>query len=198
MRLLFILTGMAEAVEGKNSTGEATHKFYGELRLMKLDFFVRYPDYLANHLLNLYESNSEPELLEAAKSIMIGEEPDIRTILMVRWKYGAYERIETALSILETPGLIKTVRDTTAHGRPWTYLIFESAFKLVSEATIQQPSLAWYARQIEAIKLLPNMNGSELKEAQYAIPEYENAAIGRTIPRIKEKVIKRLETLDVK
>jgi hypothetical protein len=198
MRLLFILTGMAEAIEGNTPTGEATHKFHGELRLMKLDFFVRYPDYLANHLLNLYESCSEPKLLEAAKSIMIGDEPDLRTILMVRWKYGAYERIETALSILEAPGLIKTVRDTAAHGRPWTYLIFESAFKLVSEAINQQPSLNWYARQIDAIKLLPNLNGSELKEAQYAIPEYENAAIGRTIPRIKEKVIDRLEAFDAK
>lgn len=187
---------MSDALEGEVSDGHPSHKFSGELKLMKLDFYVRYPDYLANQLLEQYRTSGGVKFLHLAREIMMGEEPDIRTILMVRWRYGAYERIETALSILEAPGLIRAVRDTQAPGKPWTYLIFPSAFSVVADAINQQPSLAWYMRQIDAIKCLPKTTGSALKDAQYSVPEYENAAIGKPIPSIRNKVINLLEQLD--
>lgn len=197
MRLLFILTEMSDRLKNVPDSKAPTHKFIGELKLMKLDFYVRYPDYLANQLIDEFQSNQDTNCLKMAHEIMNGEEPDIRTILMVRWRYGAYEKIETALAILEAPGLIKAVRDVRAPGKPWSYLIFPSAFHVAMDAVAQEPTLTWYLRQIEAIKLLPRMSGSELKDAQYSVPEYENAAIGKQIPRIGEKVTERLEAYNV-
>ncbi len=43
-------------------------------------------------------------MLLAAKRSVEGQELDIRTILMIGWKIGAYQIIETALSILESRG----------------------------------------------------------------------------------------------
>lgn len=196
IRLLYIFTGLAEPVSGAVKAGDPTHVFSGEKRLMALDFYMRYPDYLANQLLSQYENSGDAQLLVLAEDILDGEEPDVRTVLMVRWKRGAYQKIETALSILEAPGLIKTVKDTSKKGHPWTYLIFPKAYELAKDASIQQPSLKWYQKQIMALKKIPyQKSGTELKQDQYSISEYENASLGKVIPTIKNKVMSRLEML---
>ncbi len=196
IRLLYIFTGLAEPISGDNKIGEPTHAFSGEKRLMALDFYIRYPDYLANQLLDRYESCGDKKFLSLVDKILKGDEPDVRTVLMVRWKRGAYQKIETALSILEAPGLIKTVKDMDKQGHPWTYLIFPQAYEVVKDATTQQSSLGWYEKQVAALKHLPyQKSGTGLKQEQYDVPEYENAALGSVIPTIKTQVISRLEKL---
>ncbi|NQZ56075.1 MAG: hypothetical protein HRT88_01200 [Lentisphaeraceae bacterium] len=195
MRLLYILTGLAEPYTGDSLTRKPSHVFVGEKRLMALDFYMRYPDYLANEILNLYEDNQDESLLALAKKMMEGDEPDVRTILMVRWKRGAYQRVETALSILEAPGLIKTVQDTSKPGKPWAYLLFPLAFDVAKDAIIQQPSLDWYPRQVSALKNIHyEKSGTELKKGQYSVREYDEANLGSIIPSIKNQVYKRLES----
>ncbi len=198
IRLLYILTGLAEPITGEILTNNPSHVFTGEKRLMALDFYMRYPDYLAHQLLEQYEDSNDPSLLKLAKKIMeSSDEPDIRTILMVRWKRGAYQKVETALSILEAPGLIKTVQNTTKQGQPWTYLIFPQAFVVAEDAVVQQPSLAWYPRQVSALKQLPyKKSGTSLKQDQYSVPEYEKTKLGNVIPPIKHRVLKRLEKMN--
>ena len=197
IRLLYILTGLAEPITGEILPNNPSHVFTGEKRLMALDFYMRYPDYLANQLLEQYKDSKNPSLLKLAKEIMDGDEPDIRTILMVRWKRGAYQKVETALSILEAPGLIKTVQDAASQGQPWTYLLFPHAFAVAQEAVVQQPSLAWYPRQVKALTKLPyKKSGTSLKQDQYSVPEYEKAKIGHVIPPIKHRVLNRLEKLN--
>ena len=197
IRLLYLLTGLSKTIE--NSTYKemgASHIFSGEKRLMALDFYIRYPDYLADRLLDEYDSTDpkNENILLVAKRILEGEEPDMRTILMVRWKMGAYQKIETALSILESRGLITTIQDIGAQGKPWSYLIYPEAFQVAHNAILQQPDLSWYSRQVEAIKLFPfNVSGGKLKEEQYKNPEYRNTPIGRVIPSIKDRVLTRLE-----
>ena len=196
IRLLYILTGLAEPIEGKIEAADSTHIFVGEKRLMALDFYIRYPDYLANRLLDHYENCGDAQLLFLANEILKDDEPDIRTVLMVRWKRGAYQRVETALSILEAPGLIKTVKDVLKKGHPWTYIIYPKAYEIAKEAIIQQPSLSWYGKQVDALKQLPyQQSGTSLKQEQYDVPEYEKTALGSVIPTIKPQVIERLEKL---
>ncbi|MCI5222889.1 MAG: hypothetical protein D3924_09505 [Candidatus Electrothrix sp. AR4] len=196
IRLLFILTGLSNQLD-EPSSENPSHIFTGEKRLMALDFYMRYPDYLAHQLLEQYEINNDSTVLMAANEIMVGDEPDIRTILMVRWKHGAYQPIETALSILEAPRLIRTVQDTSKQGQPWTYLIFPKAFIVVQDAVEQQPSLAWYSKQVSALKHIPyQKSGTSLKDGQYSVPEYKKTKIGQIIPPIKEQVLKRLEKLN--
>ncbi|MFZ2634224.1 MAG: hypothetical protein WA081_17560 [Desulfosalsimonadaceae bacterium] len=197
IRLLYILTGLAEPITGEILPNKPSHIFTGEKRLMALDFYMRYPDYLANQLVKQYEDSKDPRLLRLAKEIMDGDEPDIRTILMVKWKHGAYQKVETALSILEAPGLIKTVQDTASQGQPWTYLLFPQAFTVAQNAVVQQPSLAWYPRQVKALMHLPyKKSGTSLKQDQYSVPEYERAELGHVIPPIKHQVLNRLEKLN--
>ncbi|MGN7126998.1 hypothetical protein [Methylorubrum populi] len=44
---------------------------------MAIDFLVRYPDYLADELLSLYESERDPDILAAAQGIFDASEPDV-------------------------------------------------------------------------------------------------------------------------
>ena len=199
IRLLYILTGLADPIKpAELQDSDHTHAFNGEKRLMALDFYIRYPDYLADQLLNQYEETgqSNPNLLNVAKDIMKGDEPDIRTILMVRWKRGAYQKIDTALAILEAPGLIKTVQNTALKGKPWSYLIYPKAFEVAKDAVSQQPSLEWYPKQVSALMLLPyHDSGTSLKDKQYQNFEYGNTKLGNIIPQIKSRVIERLENV---
>ena len=64
------LPGLARAVVVVRTT----------VRLQKLDFWLRNPDYLADELLNDYETSREEPLLAMAASILDSEEPEVRQI----------------------------------------------------------------------------------------------------------------------
>lgn len=49
-----------------------------QVRLQKLDFWLRNPDYLADELLTKYEVSAEARLLELAGLILDSEEPEVR------------------------------------------------------------------------------------------------------------------------
>ena len=78
IRLLFIL------VEGSQPLSEvrdgASSIFRGEAKLHALDFWVRYPDYLAAELLDRFGQEKRVEDFALADLIMSSEEPDIRRI----------------------------------------------------------------------------------------------------------------------
>lgn len=94
IRLLFILS------LGSEETDLGGRVFRGEKRAMAIDFMVRYPDYLADELLNRFENEGDIDALGAAEAIFAADEPDIRTVSMVRWRRGAFQNIEMPLSIL--------------------------------------------------------------------------------------------------
>jgi hypothetical protein len=48
-----------------------------QVRLQKLDFWLRNPDYLADELLTKYEATTEARLLELAGRILDSEEDDV-------------------------------------------------------------------------------------------------------------------------
>ena len=56
----------------------------GQARLQALDFWMRYPDYLANELLNAYEETGLKETFDTAKRIFDDREPDLRHLPMIR------------------------------------------------------------------------------------------------------------------
>jgi hypothetical protein len=87
--------------------------------LQKLDFWVRYPDYLADELLTDYERSGERVLLSIASDILDSEEPELRSIPMLRYKFGAYEPLDMPMSVLSVAGLaIVTVVTHRAAGPP--------------------------------------------------------------------------------
>ncbi|WP_208722318.1 hypothetical protein [Amycolatopsis thermoflava] len=78
----------------------------GQLRLQKLDFWLRNPDFLADELLNDYERSGEPRLLDLAAQILDSEEPEVRRYPMLRHHFGAYEPLDDGLAVLRSPGLV--------------------------------------------------------------------------------------------
>lgn len=106
LRLLFILGGGCHETTTAIDP-EVTHVFQSEKRLMAIDFLVRYPDYLADALLDQFEVSGDVSLLSAADRIFVDDEPSIRTVSMVRWHFGAYQKIETALATLHAYGFVR-------------------------------------------------------------------------------------------
>ena len=88
VRLLFILN--AGKTENPNTEMVETfpHVFGGEKRLQAMDFWVRYPDYLALELIAQHELTGEPTKLDIARSIYDDGEPSLRTIPMLRKHFG--------------------------------------------------------------------------------------------------------------
>jgi len=78
-----------------------------QVRLQKLDFWLRYPDYLADELMNEFERYpDDPGLLRLAGEILDSEEPDLRRLPMLRGRFGAFEGFDTAMAVLVSRGLV--------------------------------------------------------------------------------------------
>ena len=76
LRLLFILHAGARPIDPPDPQTGIIGIFEGEKRLMAIDFWVRYPDYLADQLLDLYDQTKDPALLAEIQAIFDREEPD--------------------------------------------------------------------------------------------------------------------------
>jgi hypothetical protein len=169
-----------------------------QVRLQKLDFWVRNPDYLANELLNEYETDPEsPGLVDEAERILTSQEPDLRRFPMLRHRFGAFEQLDNALSVLVEKGLARKRHRLggarvlqhyyylLAHGRT-------TAAGLVAEA----PALAWYVDRTRiVVNLVDGVGGTRIKERQYLQRDYAGTPIGSYIPAITEQVRARLAAL---
>jgi hypothetical protein len=193
LRLLFILHAGARLTDPIDPQTGVIGVFEGEKRLMAIDFWIRYPDYLADQLLNLYEATKDPALLSEIQSIFDREEPDLRLIKVLRWRYGAFDRIEDALAILSARNLVKPMKKTIPTGSQHDFLIYPAASTFLTAAVQDQPALKWYEDRTRlALVIAGDKSGSALKEMQYEAPEYESTLLSAVIPSIKSRVQKRL------
>lgn len=195
IRLLFVLSEgcqpLAEAV------GEATHIFRGEARLHALDFWMRYPDYLASELLDRFEREGRADDLTLADTIMGSEEPDIRRLPMVRYFFGAFDPIDNALSILKARELV-TITGRKSGGRviETNFLIYTKAFEVCDTAVQTTPVLGWYRDRARVVcDLAGSATGGALKDRQYERSQYAGTELGYQIPSIADAVRQRLDTI---
>ncbi|WP_246782533.1 hypothetical protein [Wohlfahrtiimonas chitiniclastica] len=196
LRLLFILAKGSKAISNE-SQQFGTHIFEGEKRLMAIDFWMRYPDYLADKLLDLYEESKDADLYSSIETIFDNEEPDVRTVSMLRWWRGAYQNIETALSILEAYNLVKSkIKQISENQKRYDFFLGQSAFDFLDQAVIDQPILKWYEERSSLVMLIAkDYSGTRLKEWQYDYEEYKDSSYGAMIPSIKDRVLERLEKI---
>jgi hypothetical protein len=196
IRLLFILVHGAERlVEEKHS--DAAGLFKGETRLHAMDFWVRYPDYLAYELINIFEKTRDIALLTKAEEIFEDEEPDIRRIPMIRWRFGAYEKIDNTLSVLISKGLVRQEgkKNSTAV-QEYHYLIMPRAYLLAESIAQDFPSLGWYEQRAKLVaEVAGNRGGTALKDQQYEHITYANTSLGSIIQPITNVVKTRIEAL---
>lgn len=195
IRILFILTKGCEPLDPP--TAEYHAIFRGEARLHAIDFWIRYPDYLANELLDRYEATQKTEFLNEAERIFLDDEPNLRHLPMIRYRFGAYEKTDSALSVLVCRKLVKR-QEQRASGRvqETEYLISPTAHSLVAVISADYPALSWYSRRTELVlKIAAGRGGSGLKARQYEQISYASTPSGSSIPPIGKTVRARCEEL---
>ncbi|NNU33929.1 hypothetical protein HK413_06785 [Mucilaginibacter sp. S1162] len=159
---------------------------------------MRYPDFLAYELLNKYDETGEEKYLLKAESIIEDQEPDLRSIPMIRYRFGAFENLHESLSLLVSKGLV--YRDGNKSDetiKAYYYYITPLSVQLVEDVTAEFPSLAWYDERAKLVKeIAGSLGGSALKERQYKHMSYATTQLGTQIPSIKNEVINRLKALN--
>lgn len=167
--------------------------FKSEVRIQKLDFLLRNPDYLSYELLQLL--SSRPELKEEIrliiKSIYLSSEPQLRRLEMERFFFGAYEDIDDVISFLSSIDFIKFTSKKSSDLKTIEkqYFVTQYAISKVDSVINDLPAIQWYLNRCKLIKkYFGNLVGSKLKVSQYQIEEYRNTSFKKFIGEVSETV----------
>ncbi|MBP1158619.1 hypothetical protein [Rhodococcus sp. PvR099] len=203
VRILLLIDGACEPLNTAEATDpqfvDAVGVVRAELRLQKLDFWLRNPDYLANELLTEFESSGETPLLELAGSILDSEEPEVRRYPMLRHHFGAYEPLDNALAVLRSAGLvIRRRRGTVDQVRQHDYYLLREGRRVTREVLEQAPPFAYYVDRVALVLALADgKGGNQLKKRQYLQREYAEAARGERIGSVAVRARARLKELQL-
>ncbi|GAA2734000.1 hypothetical protein GCM10010439_55400 [Actinocorallia aurantiaca] len=165
-----------------------------QVRLQKLDFWLRNPDYLANELLNDYAETGDDDFLETAAQILDSDEPEVRRYPMLRHHFGAYEPLEDALAVLRYGGLVaQRRRGTISRIRQHDYYLLAKGREVAEQIIGEAPVFSYYIDRVRLVlQLADNGTGSQLKDRQYKQPEYAEAVRGSRISSVRERARSRL------
>jgi hypothetical protein len=202
VRLLLLLdaaVGEISPAQGRTTPPNAVGVVRTQTLLQKLDFWLRYPDYLADELLNDYEASGETVLLELAAQILDSDEPELRAIPMLRYKFGAYEPLDMPLSVLSVSGLV-VVRPsrTEKRVRHYDYYLTSKGHAVAQSCVHDHQELAWYGQRTKLVVALAQgtgMTGTALRKRQYLQRDYAGTGINDEISSIADRARQRLSTL---
>lgn len=203
VRILLLIAAVADPLDGGRQTAappNAVAVLRSESRLQKLDFWLRNPDYLADELLNDYERSGEQLPLDLAGDILDSDEPEIYAIPMIRYLFGAFERLDRALSMLAAPRLVISVARRSAGGNVVqdNYFLTAKGRDTAEEATRLYPELAWYTERALLVRALAEATGHTalaLRRRQYLQRDYAETPLGEIIPSIADRTRERLAQL---
>lgn len=197
IRLLFILVRASDSIS--NHPEGYVGFFDGKAKLHALDFWVRYPDFLAYELLNKYSETGDPKYYYKAKNIIDEGEPDLRLIPMIRYRFGAFENLNESLSLLISKGLVYQDGDKSEEIiKNYFYYLTPLSIKLVEEIIAEFPVLAWYDERAKLVKEIAGSHGGKaLKDIQYQHMSYATTQLGTQIPSIKNEVVNRLKSINL-
>ncbi len=168
--------------------------FKSEVRLQKIDFLLRNPDYFAYELLNIAtrDRSKKEEIRLIIKKIFNQGEPIIRRLEMERFFFGAYEDIDNIIGFLKSIDFIdfsskKSINLKTIEKE---YFITDTAESKVMNTISDLPSLQWYISRCELIKIyFGSLSGTQLKISQYQIDEYRETSYKNYIGSIYDLVV---------
>jgi hypothetical protein len=171
--------------------------FHGEARLHAFDFWIRNPDYLAAELLDIYETSGDQAFLSAADSIFANEEPDLRRLPMIRYFFGAFDRLDDSLSLLRSRELIQiTGVKNSQKVHETDFLLADRGEQFCTMCLEEAPPLQWYWDRAQLVaSIAGDRSGSALKQKQYERASYAETAIGGIIPSIAIETAARLKQL---
>lgn len=196
VRLLLLIDAAAEGVSEDTGTPEgAVGVVRTQVRVQKLDFWLRYPDYLADELLNEFDQYPDDlGLVRLAGEILDSEEPDLRRLPMLRGRFGAFEELDTAMAVLVSRGLaVKRDRLSEKRVIRHDYYLLAAGRDTARGLLTEAPSLLWYAQRTTLlVALVEGLGGTDLKARQYLQREYADTPSGSYIPPITNRVRTRL------
>ncbi|MEU5970512.1 hypothetical protein [Streptomyces globisporus] len=201
VRLLLLIRGAGQKPTDLDladpGLGTAVGVVRTQVRLQKLDFWLRNPDYLADELLTDYETSKEPALLELAGQILDSEEPEVRRYPMLRHHFGAYEPLDDALAVLRSSGLVvRRRRGTVNHVRQHDYYLTQHGDQVAQRVVSDAPVFSYYVERVAlVVALADGLGGTALKKRQYLQREYAEAARGTRIGSVSIRARARLEAL---
>lgn len=100
VRLLLLTAQAAEPLPVPPPDGvpdKAVAVLHSQVLLQNLDFWLRYPDYLAAELISRFERDGNRDDLDVARQILESDEPEVRSYQMLRHLFGGYEPLDEAL-----------------------------------------------------------------------------------------------------
>jgi hypothetical protein len=202
VRLLLLIANASEDLPSPLPDGApeaAVAVFRTQVALQKMDFWLRNPDYLAEFLLDRFEETGDLAFREQARAILHSEEPEVRRYPMLRYRFGAYEPLDEALSVLAAAALVFRRREgTPGHTRQHNYYLTDKGRSVARDMIADVPELKYY---VDRVKLLVELTGglgpTALKDMQYEQPEYADAEWHSRIQTIAPRVRGRLAALDV-
>ncbi|MER6047231.1 hypothetical protein ACFC0M_20175 [Streptomyces sp. NPDC056149] len=201
VRILLLINGASETPTGADLADPGLTDAVGvvrtQVRLQKLDFWLRNPDYLADELLTDYESSQEPGLLRWAGRILDSEEPEVRRYPMLRHHFGAYEPLDDALAVLRSAGLVvRRRRGTVNRVRQHDYYLLDAGRQVVHDIVSAAPEFRYYVDRVAlVIALADGLGGSDLKARQYLQREYAETTRGTRIGSVSTQARERLDRL---
>ncbi|GAB2766576.1 hypothetical protein [Streptomyces bullii] len=202
VRLLLLIDAAAKSpAEDENVPASTVGAVHTQVRLQKLDFWVRYPDYLAFELMNEYEAAPEEAgLLSLASDILDSEEPDLRRFPMLRHKFGAFEELDDALAPLVERGLIRKTQILGRTGQnrvvEHVYFLLERGREVARSLLRDAPALEWYVKRTQlVVALVDGLGGTQIKDRQYLLSEYADTPWRQYFAPITEQARARLRQL---
>jgi DNA-binding PadR family transcriptional regulator len=197
VRLLLLVDGAAEDLTESlppNSPNGAIALLRTQMALQALDFWLRNPDYFANWLLDLHSDRNDPQLLVEAERIMASDEPEVRNYPMLRYRFGAYESLDGALSVLSGAGLVFRRREgVPGHTRQHNYYLTAHGRDVARELVSDFPEFAYYVDRVALItRLTHGLTGTQLKAIQYEREEYLETQWNERIQSIASRVRQRV------
>lgn len=205
VRLLLLIDATADALPSSRppeAPSDAVAVLRTQVLLQKLDFWLRNPDYLADELLTRFESHGDMTDLDLARSILLSDEPEIRSYPMLRYLYGAYEELDAPLSYLAAPRLVLQRRrarqmKTGVGTAQRDYYLTSHGRSVAQQIIADVPELAYYAERAVLVNdLAAGRRGSALRDVQYMQETYRNAALREPIGGIAAMARARLAKLE--
>ncbi|MET8956266.1 hypothetical protein [Streptomyces sp. NPDC004533] len=168
-------------------------------RLVKLDFWLRCPDYLAHELLTEVDQERQPAeaTLSLVANMLGGKAPSLHRYPMAKYLYGAYERPDNALALLASRRHISVRRvSESSHNARRDYYLLSKGQEAATALRASIPEMCWYVSQARAIGLIPEaVTGGRMRKRQYEHEAYKTVAAGKLIPEITEEVTRRAEEI---
>ncbi|MCB0522255.1 MAG: hypothetical protein H6577_23665 [Lewinellaceae bacterium] len=162
-----------------------------EIKIQKIDFWLRNPDYFAYELLKLVKENPDKrtEIKLIVKDIFNSKEPEIRREEMEKFRFGAYQDLDDVIAFLSSVDLVKfeSKRAIDSKVRNKKYFLTELALKKLNENINSLSFLQWYFDRCNLIKkYFGDKTGSQLKDIQYELDEYKTTSFNDYIAGISE------------